>query len=102
MPPFVKLASGRIIHSTATWNPFVFAFVYDHFIVINYFIKNRNKFNLRKCFSVDSVYSIDKSDHQMDYFEAMQPRQVDESKYLQNFLTLLLENNSKSLAMVVN
>ena len=38
----------------------------------------------------------------MDYFEAMQPRQVDESKYLQNFLTLLLENNSKSLAMVVN
>ena len=62
LPPFIQMKSGRIIDSTASWNPFVFAFVYDHIEVLKYLIDKRHCFNLRLCFQVDEIYSL-KDDH---------------------------------------
>lgn len=58
LPPFIRLLSGRFVTSTASWNPFVFAFVYDHTDVVKYLIDKRHQFNLKLCFQVDSIYDL--------------------------------------------
>ena len=58
LPPFIELKSRRLIRSTASWNPFVYAFVYDHQEVLKYLVEKRHHFNLRLCFQVDQVYDL--------------------------------------------
>lgn len=78
-----------MIDSTAAWNPIVFAFVFDHTELINHFKSRARLFDLKRCMQVPSLITVeDNISHSLP---------TDPKKGFQNFLTLLIENQSASL-----
>jgi len=56
---FFILRSGRMINSTRSWNPFVFALVFDHDEVLKYLQKKANSLNIKKCLYVENFFEFD-------------------------------------------
>ena len=77
-----------MIDSTATWNPIVFAFVYDHPEVLNYFKLRARLYDIKRCMQVPSLITVEDSGQVLP---------VDQKVGFRNFLTLLIENHSASL-----
>ena len=46
---YVQLKSGSLISSTTGWNPMVFAFLFDHNELVEYFVANEHDFDVRQC-----------------------------------------------------
>ena len=88
---FFLLKSGRAISSTITWNPVVFAFLFDHQEVIKFLQQHQNTYDFRRLFQVHDFFSLDDDD-----------QTYDEKQGLRNFLSLLIENFSTSLYVVLD
>ena len=56
---FLILKSGRMINSTKSWNPFIFALVYDHDELLKYFESKINFINIKKCLYVENIFEIE-------------------------------------------
>ena len=88
---FFLLKSGRAISSTATWNPVVFAFLFDHQDVIEFLRQHQNTYDFARLFQVHDFFSCDDDD-----------QTYDQKQGLRNFLSLLIENFSTSLYVVLD
>mmetsp|Transcript_14986 Transcript_14986/g.23199 ORF Transcript_14986/g.23199 Transcript_14986/m.23199 type:complete len:221 (+) Transcript_14986:17-679(+) len=95
-PAILELKSGRIVTSTVDWNPFIFAFVFGHVEVINYFAANQQRYDLSRCLQVYEIFGglspiePDEDAPEDDEF-ALQKRGF------HNLLTLMVENHSMGL-----
>lgn len=113
-PPFFKLRSGKLVSCSRGWNPLVYAFVFDHIEICNFVSENPNMFDLRQCFMVLDYFSLDHGhDHQghveQDMMFEQQRRSSNlyhpddyEKYYRRNFLSLLINNKSGTLALLLN
>mmetsp|Transcript_1954 Transcript_1954/g.3394 ORF Transcript_1954/g.3394 Transcript_1954/m.3394 type:complete len:346 (+) Transcript_1954:397-1434(+) len=107
-PPFRMLKSGRMIDSTASWNPLIFAFVCDYFDVVNYVRIREDIFDLRRCLRVKHLNAPTKRDATGKVTEDFGDKEAGLDQYeieqqeFRNFLTLIIENGSMSLFVLLD
>ena len=56
----LTLKSGRPVSTSSSWNPVIFAFLYDHTAVINFIVENKHLIDLQLCFQAEELYPIQK------------------------------------------
>ena len=98
--PFLFLTSGRAVNSTYWWNPLVYAFVFDHLDIVRFFESQQGNYDFRSLFSVGNPFSHTQCEGSDDGNE--QDLELLQREGFHNFLTLLIENFSVSLFVLLD